>query len=176
MAAATVLSPQLSLDEYLHTVYKPDCDFVDGHLEERNMGELEHGLLQIELGYWFRLHRDEWNIRVVSELRTRVSAQRVRIPDITVYRANEGAREQVRITPALLAIEILSPEDRIPRVLVRLNDFLQMGVKHIWLIDPEERIAYTYREQGLQLVQEPRLSLPDSPIYLDLPELFKALD
>ena len=176
MATATAVTPLLSIDEYLHTMYHPDCDFVDGHLEERNVGELEHGLLQIELGYWFRLHRDEWNIRVVSELRTRVSAERVRIPDITVYLANEGAREQVRVTPALLAIEILSPEDRLSRVLIRLNDFLQMGVKHIWLIDPEERIAYTFREQGLLLVQEPRLSLPDSPVYIDLPELFKALD
>ncbi len=176
MAATTVVTPLLSLDEYLHTVYRPDCDFVDGHLEERNWGELEHGLLQGELFHMFRLHRDEWNIRVVPELRTRVSASRIRIPDITVYRADEGAREQVRVTPPLLAIEILSPEDRIPRVLVRLNDFLQMGVKHIWLIDPEERIAYTYREQGLLLVQGPRLSLPDSPIFIDLPELFKALD
>ena len=176
MATASVVTPLLSLEEYLHTMYHPDCDFVDGHLEERNLGELEHGLLQIELGHWFRLRRDEWNIRVVSELRTRVSAQRIRIPDITVYMADEGPREQVRVTPPLLAIEILSPEDRIPRVLIRLNDFLKMGVKHIWLIDPEERVAYTYREQGLRLVEEPRLTLPDSPIYLDLPELFKALD
>ena len=171
--AATVVTPLLSLDEYLHTVYKPDCDFVDGHLEERNLRELEHGLL---LTYWFRLHRDEWNIRVVPELRTRVSAHRVRIPDITVYRADEGPREQVRVTPALLAIEIISPEDRLPRMLVRLNDFLRMGVPNIWLIDPEERIAYVYREQGLRMVEDPRLSLPDSPIYIDLSELFKALD
>ena len=51
-----------------------------------------------------------------------------------------------------------------------------MGVKHIWLIDPEERIAYTYREQGLRLVEETRLSLPNSAIFIDLPEVFKALD
>ena len=174
--AANVISPLLSLEEYLHTTYHPDCDFVDGHLEARNLGEPGHGLLKIELGYWFRLHRDEWNIRVASELRTHVAAERVRIPDTTVYRADEGAREQVRVTPPLLAIEILSPEDRISRVLIRLNDFLTMGVKHIWLIDPEERIAYTCTVQGLRRVELPQLTVPDSPIYLDLPELFKALD
>jgi hypothetical protein len=39
MAAATQPVPALlSLEEYLRTSYHPDCDFVDGHLEERNLG------------------------------------------------------------------------------------------------------------------------------------------
>jgi hypothetical protein len=29
----------LSLGEYLQTKYRPDCDFVDDHLEERTVGE-----------------------------------------------------------------------------------------------------------------------------------------
>ena len=33
---------QVSLEEYLRTHYEPDCDYVDGELEERNTGELEH--------------------------------------------------------------------------------------------------------------------------------------
>ena len=115
MAAATAVSPSLSLDEYLHTVYKPDCDFVDGHLEERNVGELEHGLLQIELGYWFRLHRDEWNIRVVSELRTRVSAQRVRIRTLrstepTRAHANRSASPRPCWRLKFFRPKIVSPE------------------------------------------------------------------
>ena len=32
----------LSLEEYLRTDYEPDCDYVDGELEERNAGELQH--------------------------------------------------------------------------------------------------------------------------------------
>jgi hypothetical protein len=36
MAAATTTLPAiLTLEEYLHTAYHPDCDFVDGILEER---------------------------------------------------------------------------------------------------------------------------------------------
>lgn len=33
MAAGT----QISVEEYLHTVYRPDCDYVDGVVEERNL-------------------------------------------------------------------------------------------------------------------------------------------
>ena len=31
---------QVSLEEYLRTDYEPDCDYVDGELEERNAGSL----------------------------------------------------------------------------------------------------------------------------------------
>jgi hypothetical protein len=39
MAAATPLP--ISVSEYLHTSYRPDCDYVDGVVEERNLGELD---------------------------------------------------------------------------------------------------------------------------------------
>jgi hypothetical protein len=44
MAAATQLP--ISVSEYLHTSYRPDCDYVDGVVEERNLGELDHAALQ----------------------------------------------------------------------------------------------------------------------------------
>jgi len=177
MAAATQPVPALvSLEEYLRTMYHPDCDYVDGRIEERNLGETFHGLLQGELVFWFRLHKDEWGIRVIPELRTRVGQTRVRIPNVTVAIDDAAMREQVRTTPPLIAIEILSPEDRLPRVTQRLHDFFLMGIHNIWLLDPTDRTAFTYTENGLEPVSGPRLSIPDSPVYLDLPEVFSALD
>jgi hypothetical protein len=32
----------VSLEEYLHTSYRPDCDFVEGHVLERNVGLRTH--------------------------------------------------------------------------------------------------------------------------------------
>jgi Uma2 family endonuclease len=85
-------------------------------------------------------------------------------------------KEQIRTTPTLVAIEILSPEDRMNRVILRLKDFLGMGIEHVWLFDPLERVAYTYTASGLKLAEGARLTIADSPIYLDLPEVFSALD
>lgn len=176
MAAATQTVPRLlALEDYLDASYHPDSDYVDGHLEERNVGEYEHSTLQIALGAWFFNRRSEWKIRVASEYRTRVSPFRIRIPDLSVF-PNDGLIEKVRTTPPLIAIEILSPDDRMNRVILRLNEFLAMGVAHVWLLDPLDRIAYTLTVSGLQLVQTPRLTIADSPIYLDLPEIFAALD
>jgi Uma2 family endonuclease len=165
----------LSIEEYLHTTYHPDCDFVDGILEQRNLGEFEHGTLQIAIGSWFFTHRAEWNIRVITELRTRVSPTRIRIPDVCVV-PHEGPLEKVRVTPPILCIEILSPEDRLSRTIRVLDDYLNMGVLNLWVIDPIERTAFVYTRDGLRLVDTPRLTIENSPIYLDLPELFSALD
>jgi Uma2 family endonuclease len=173
--AALPQSDLMTLEEYLHTAYSPDCEFVDGRIEERNLGELSHSLLQTELAFWFRSHRDDWNIRTMAELRTRVSERRVRIPDVMVTH-NDGAKDPVRQLPPLIAIEVLAPDGRLPRLLIRLADFLKLGTENIWVFDPEERTAMVYTETVLRLVEESRLTVANTSIYIDLPELFACLD
>jgi Uma2 family endonuclease len=174
-AASQPVNALLTLEEYLHTVYHPDCDFVDGHLEERNLGETAHGLLQVELSYWFRSRSEEWKIRVITELRTRVATSRVRIPDVSVVPDDAALAERVRQTPPLIAIEIMSPEDRTSRVVKRLDDFVRMGIENIWLLDPDERVAYTYSKFGLKLSDSDRLTVEGTPIFLDVTAIFSAL-
>ena len=38
----------IPVEEYLRTTYDPDCDYVDGEVQERNLGELDHSDLQTE--------------------------------------------------------------------------------------------------------------------------------
>ncbi len=33
---------KVSLEEYLNTSYRPDVEYIDGELQERNVGEIEH--------------------------------------------------------------------------------------------------------------------------------------
>ena len=84
--------------------------------------------------------------------------------------------EDIRVSPPLIAIEVLSPEDRLSRVLARLEDFWGMGVAHVWLLDPVERVAFTYSASGLKQVMGERIEVVGTPIYLDLVELFAGLD
>src|SRR5437016_10905075 len=47
-------SPWLvSISEYLSTSYDPDCDYVDGVIEERNLGENNHADLQTTIAVCF---------------------------------------------------------------------------------------------------------------------------
>lgn len=102
-----------------------------------------------------------------------VSPTRIRVPDVVVV--NDHLRESIRITPPLLCAEVIAPEDTLHNLTQRCLDFHKMGVPQTWLFDPENRVAYTYID-GLKLVQTPTLTLPNTPIYLDLPELFASLD
>ena len=46
----------VGLDDYLHTTYEPDCDYVEGVLEERNLGQKGHSDLQGKFWGWFFSH------------------------------------------------------------------------------------------------------------------------
>src|SRR5271165_4728773 len=62
---------QTSLADYLRTSYRPDCDYVDGEVQERNFGEFDHAATQGFLILWFGQHRQEWGLRVLPEIRIR---------------------------------------------------------------------------------------------------------
>ena len=73
--------------EYLTTSYHPDCDYVDGRIEERNVGEYDHGYLQTLLAVLFMNNRSTWGVLAVTEVRTQVSSTRFRVPDLSILRA-----------------------------------------------------------------------------------------
>jgi Putative restriction endonuclease len=77
-------STSISIAEYLSTSYRPDCDYVDGEVQERNLGEYDHGKVQLVLGVLFYGKRKEWQVRVVTETRVQVKESRFRVPDVCV--------------------------------------------------------------------------------------------
>ena len=161
----------VSLEEYLATAYEPDCDFVDGSLEERNVGEWDHALLQSNIGAYLFPRCKTQGMIVLSALRIRVAQGRVRVPDLCVFLADP--KQSVPTTPPFLCIEILSPEDRMSRVQVRVNDFLAMGVNTVWILDPETRQAYTATAvDGLREVKTGVLRTESPVIEMLLAEVF----
>jgi len=161
----------LTVEEYLRSVYETDCDYVDGELEERNVGEYDHAFLQTILVMIFTVNREKWGVRALTELRTRVSGSRYRVPDLSVLR-KDAPREQILTHPPLIAIEILSPEDRFRHMLQKIDDYLDFGVENIWILDPAERKAWTASRSGLHLAQNDELTVPGTPIRIVLSEVF----
>jgi hypothetical protein len=72
----------ISVSEYLASNYDPDCDYVDGEVLERNLGEYDHAKLQKKLILYFGNRESELGIHVVPEQRVQVSATRFRVPDV----------------------------------------------------------------------------------------------
>ena len=175
MATLPIDEPLVTVEEYLHTVYQPDCDYVDGRIEERNLGEYDHGYLQLLLGSLFMQNRDAWSVRAVTDVRTQVRRTRFRCPDVSVLR-RDAPREQIITHPPLIAIEILSPEDRMSRMQDRIDDYVAFGVENIWIVDPESRRAWTADRFGTHPVDSGELTVPETPIRVVLSDLFAELD
>lgn len=171
MAAATPLP--IPVSEYLRTSYRPDCDYVDGVIEERNLGEFDHAALQEALLEWFRKNREDWRVRAFPELRVQVSPTRFRVADICVLSAS-APREQVIQTPPVAVIEILSPEDRVGRCLERLEDYRKMGIPDIWVIDPTARRGFDFSSGNW--IETDSFAGTETGIRLDLTALFASID
>ncbi len=99
----------ISLDEYLNTSYRPDREYIDGEVMERNVGKWEDARLQALLTGWFLTHEKEWGVLVSTEQRTQVAQTRVRVPDLFLVRA--GRQPDVLADHPVLIVEILSPAD-----------------------------------------------------------------
>lgn len=175
MATLPIDEPFVTVEEYLRTAYRPDCDYVDGRVEERALGEHDHGFLQAFLSALFFNHRSAWSVRALTDVRTQVKNTRFRVPDVSVLRAN-APREPIITHPQWIAIEILSPEDRLTRLQDRVDDYIDFGIENVWVIDPETRKAWTADRTGLHLVQNGELTVPGTPIRVDLSEMFAELD
>jgi len=171
MSSATLVP----VSEYLTASYEHDCDYIDGELQERNVGERPHSILQGILVTLFNINRRAWGIVAGTEMRVQVGERRYRIPDVCVLRRSDPNDDIVK-TPPLICIEVLSPEDRIQRVQERFADYATMGVEHMWLLDPVRHQAWAVMADGSQTHVESEFTVPGTPIRISLAEVFAELD
>lgn len=163
MGASTLVS----LEEYLSTSYDPDCDYVDGELEDRNVGQKSHAKAQSKLLIAFNFRYP--SLFVVVEQRTRVSATRYRVPDVCVMLAEPD--EEIFTEPPFLCIEVLSPDDRAERIERKLSDYQKFGVRYIWVINPRTREAFIHTATGMHEVEDGILRTTDPDIAVPLAEV-----
>jgi Uma2 family endonuclease len=163
------------VEEYLHTSYDPDCDYVDGEVVERNVGEWDHGELQTAIASYFYALRKRLQIFTVVEQRVQVSRTRFRVPDICII-AGPKPTEQILTQPPMVAIEILSRDDRVGYMQKKIDDYMAFGVRYVWVIDPRTRRAWVYTQEGARESKDGILRTENPAIELPLPEIFSALE
>jgi Uma2 family endonuclease len=143
----------IPVEEYLSTAYSPDCDYVDGEVQERNLGECDHASIQKRFILYFGNREKLWGIQVVPEQRVQVSPTRFRIPDVCVVLG--GPDGQILRKPPFLCIEVVSPDDRMR------------------VVDPQFKAAYAitpadgWREvkDGVLRTQNPTFDVPLAEIF-----------
>jgi Uma2 family endonuclease len=128
-------------------------ELVRGRLIVREPPSTHHGRVQASLnvlvGSYVRAHAlgavfgQDTGFKIASDPDT------VRAPDLAFVDRTRVAqiprRGYAALAPDLVA-EILSPEDRPGAVLAKAGEWLEAGVRLVWVIDPDRQVASVYRD------------------------------
>ena len=161
------------LADYLGHTPDPDCEYLEGRLVERNVGEISHSDAQGRT-YAFVLFnkRGFWS---GVEVRTQIRPDRFRIPDVVICR---GGRPPGRIitAPPEVAVEVLSPEDRAADIQEKIDEYLRFGVSAVWIIDPERQRAWIHTPEGAHEVMDGVLRNPAGDLEVPLSAVFPNIE
>ena len=159
------------VEEYLRTNYDPDCEYVDGRIVERNLGEKTHSRIQGEFIFHLRARAKELGMEVLPEQRVQVSPRRFRIPDVTILRRSD---ERIVTSPPFICIEVLSKDDTMYYMQEKIDDYLRFGVPYIGIINPLIKKAYVVTPAGMVEATSGSLETKDPAISLPLAPLFES--
>lgn len=113
----------ISLEEYMHISYSPDCEYIDGEIVECNVGKGRHAVTQLVVGSILREHVSQRKLWAATEYRVQVTATRVRIPDVCVV----GELQDTATKLPFLCVEVLSPEARWSRTNELIHNYHMIG-------------------------------------------------
>ena len=145
-----------SAEQYLHTSFEHDAEFVEGRIVERPVPTWEHACIQ---GF---LIRELWAIGrrhglfTVPEQRVQVRPDRFRVPDVCVVadRPDGTFGRRIVTQPPYLCVEILSPEDVEVETLDKVREYLNFDVKWVWVIDPVSRRGQVHSRNSVASVED----------------------
>ncbi len=145
----------VTAEQYLHTSFEHDAEFVEGRIVERPLPTWEHSCVQRFLTRVLdpRLLPDGWDS--VPEQRVQTRPNRFRVPDICVVTASPAGPFGRRIVtePPYLCVEILSPEDTTTETLEKVREYLSFGVEWVWVIDPATRTGQIHSAHTITAVE-----------------------
>jgi Uma2 family endonuclease len=83
---------------------------------------------------------------------------------------NDDIGSRIPAVPPFLAIEILSPEERMVRMLPRIHEYLSPGVEFVWVVDPQERAAICFSQKNRQgtvyaVLRTPDIEIPREKVF-----------
>jgi len=148
----------MTADELLRTSI-PDkrVELVRGILVVREPAGYRHGRVSMTLAFLLSKHVEGTEAgQVVSGdtgFKLTTDPDTVRAPDVAFITRERLPDPQTRGFPALgpdLVVEVLSPDNRPGEMLAKVGDWLEAGVRLVWVIDPERRVARVYRQDGTE--------------------------
>jgi len=146
----------VSAEQYLHTSFEHDAEFVGGRIVERPVPTWEHACMQGFLIEELRAIGRRLGLFAVPEQRVQTRPDRFRVPDVCVLSEKpEGEPGRRFVTrPPFLCVEILSPEDTAVETLDKVREYLSFGVSWVWVVDPVSRTGQVHGVSSVASVKD----------------------
>jgi Uma2 family endonuclease len=142
----------VSVEEYLHSTFEHDAEYVEGKIIPRSLPQRPHSKLQT----WFArtlfdaAHPFGYEVWVEQRIRTQFQPRRYRIPDVCLTKGDPF--EDVFTSAPFLCIEILSPEDSALELRMKIDEYLTFGVPYVWVVDPVSKAGEIYSGDRIEKV------------------------
>ena len=75
----------------------------------------------------------------------------------------------------LFVIEILSPDDSLTQLRAKAQEYLAIGIKHVWTVDPVSGECYEHRPRHMVAVEDLVLRVDGAPIQIPMAEMLASL-
>ncbi|HJZ90384.1 MAG TPA: Uma2 family endonuclease [Gemmataceae bacterium] len=147
----------MTADEFYDLVHRPEnagrwFELVRGEVIELPPPTRIHGVvtenISFHLGLYIRQRRKGYVTTNDAGTILERDPDTVRGPDVAYFTDAQAFRDlhpKYGEHPPLLAVEVLSPDDRVNRVLGKVDDYLNNGVRMVWLVDPEDQTVRIFR-------------------------------
>jgi Uma2 family endonuclease len=130
-------------------------ELIDGRLVEKKMG-MTSGWVGLRLSFFLEAHREAtqsgWVFNSETTYRCFRTKRTARKPDVSFIRRGRLKGEKLLDgechIPPDLAVEVVSPNDEVYELNGKVEEYLAFGVRLVWVIDPKNRIALIYRQDG----------------------------
>lgn len=162
------LKTSMTAREFARTGPETDgCELVQGELVSMLPPGKNHGIVCLNVAFLLKTYLQAFGKgRVLSNdsgLVTRRDPDTVRGVDVMVYLDPQWEGKETEgdylVDPPDLAVEVRSPDQNWKGLLEKATEYLTMGVRLVWILDPLSRRVHVFRPDHEPMVFAPENDL-----------------
>ena len=132
--------------------YLGRCELIEGKVVMKSPTGSRHGIVEVNIGATLHGFVRAHQLGTVQGGEVGIYIRRdpdtVRAPDVLYISKERVAKlsssAYLDVAPDLV-VEVLSPDDRWSEITQKLREYFAIGVRLVWVADPDARIVYAYR-------------------------------